>query len=134
MIKLVGLLKEYIGIALGLGSKMNDSKKVKLREFVKGKKSYFFKSEGVDELISICMTLAQELWVVKEQTAIYEEFITKKLKIRDKELSNFKLSNKKREMLDNESHEFINRIFFTLNEITKETNDDSNEPKLPKIP
>ena len=59
----------------------------------------------------------------------YPNDITKKLKIRDKELSNFKLSNKKREMLDNESHEFINRIFFTLNEITKETNDDSNEPK-----
>tara|TARA_B100001996_G_C18578227_1_gene561199 strand:- start:551 stop:892 length:342 start_codon:yes stop_codon:yes gene_type:complete len=113
---------------------MNDSKKIKLREFVKGKKSHFFKSEGVDELISICMTLAQELWVVKEQTAIYEEFITKKLNISETELSNFKLSNKKREVLDNESHEFINRIFFTLNEITKETNNDSNEPKLPKIP
>ncbi len=134
MTKLVGLLKEYIGIALGLGNKMNDSKKIKLREFVKGKKSHFFKSEGVDELISICMTLAQELWVVKEQTAIYEEFITKKLNISETELSNFKLSNKKREVLDNESHEFINRIFFTLNEITKETNNDSNEPKLPKIP
>ena len=39
--------------------------KVPLRYSVKGKRMRFFDAQGVDELVSICMGLAQEMWVIK---------------------------------------------------------------------
>ena len=36
--------------------------KTPLRYSVKGKRMKFFDAQGVDELVSICMGLAQEMW------------------------------------------------------------------------
>ena len=106
----------------------------KLRYSVKGKKSKFFESEGVDELISICMSIAQELWVVKEELALLKSLTLNKGLLNQKELEKFKFSIKQKTKLDKENKEFIDRIFFTLRESVEAVETNQNEPEPPPIP
>ena len=135
MIELVALPKAYIGTALVHGSNfMPTNKEKKLRYSVRGKKSKFFESEGVDELLAISMAIAQELWVVKEELACYKALISKKQKITDNEIKNFKLSANQKKELDAENQKYIDRVFFILREKADSTGSDPEEPSPPKIP
>ncbi len=106
----------------------------KLRYSVRGKKSRFFESEGVDELISICMSIAQELWVVKEELTLLKNLTLNKGLLTQKELEKFKFSIKQKTELDRENKEFIDRIFFTLRESVEAVETNQNEPESPPIP
>ena len=66
---------------------MNESNQIKIKQSVRGKKSNFFSSEGVDELMAICITLAQEIWVLKEQMASYEDILSKKLNVSESKIN-----------------------------------------------
>ncbi len=135
MIEPVALPKVYIGTALARGSNfMTGNKEVKLRYSVRGKKSKFFESEGVDELVAISMAIAQELWVVKEELASYKALISKKQKITENEIKNFKLSPTQRKELDAENQRYIDRVFFILREKAESTGSDPEEPSPPKVP
>ena len=70
-----------------------------LRYSVKGKRMRFFESQGVDELVSICMSLAQELWVYRERQAAIEDFLHQKKIILDDELAKHNISDEKRSYL-----------------------------------
>tara|TARA_Y100000590_G_C15727945_1_gene1015931 strand:+ start:2813 stop:3154 length:342 start_codon:yes stop_codon:yes gene_type:complete len=113
---------------------MTGNKEVKLRYSVRGKKSKFFESEGVDELVAISMAIAQELWVVKEELASYKALISKKQKITENEIKNFKLSPTQRKELDAENQRYIDRVFFILREKAESTGSDPEEPSPPKVP
>ncbi|MAI07221.1 MAG: hypothetical protein CBC47_08890 [Alphaproteobacteria bacterium TMED87] len=105
-----------------------------LRYSVKGKRMRFFESQGVDELVSICMGLAQELWVYKEKQAIIEDLLNQKKMISDNDLEKHSFSDEKRLSLDNERQEFIDRIFFTLREEAESLQHSSNsEPDPPTM-
>lgn len=105
-----------------------------LRYSVRGKKSQFFSAEGVDELVSITMALAQELWVVKERLAAYEALATKKKVFTQKELESFKFTPAQRAKMDAESQAFIDRIFFVLRERVEGLAADPDEPAPPREP
>lgn len=106
-----------------------------LRYSVKGKRMRFFESQGVDELVSICMGLAQELWVYKEKQAIIEDLLNQKKMISDNDLEKHSFSDEKRLSLDNERQEFIDRIFFTLREEAESLQHSSDsEPDPPTMP
>ena len=105
-----------------------------LRYSVKGKRMRFFESQGVDELVSICMGLAQELWVYKEKQAIIEDLLNQKKMISDNDLEKHSFSDEKRLSLDNERQEFIDRVFFTLREEAESLQHSSNsEPDPPTM-
>ncbi len=111
----------------------SDGKKP-LRYSVRGKQSQFFSAEGVDELVSITMALAQELWVVKERLAAYESLATKKKLFTQKELDGLKVTPAQRAKMDAESQAFIDRIFFVLRERVEGLAADPDEPAPPKEP
>lgn len=106
----------------------------KLRYGVKGKQYRFFDAQGVDELVSICLTLAQELWVVKERLATVEAAAAKKGVLLDDEVETFKFSADERAILEDEKKQFIDRIFFTLREQAEALEGEDAEPAEPKVP
>jgi hypothetical protein len=106
----------------------------KIRQSVRGKKSKFFKAEGVDELVSVCMTLAEELWVVKERLAAVEALNAKERLFSEKDLDRMAKSEKFRAAMDGESRAFIDRVFFVLREQAEELDADFKEYPLPDAP
>ncbi len=105
-----------------------------LRYSVRGKKEQFFTAEGVDELVSISMAFAQELWVVKERLAAYDALAVKKKIFTAKEIDGFKFTPAQRAKLDAESQAFIDRVFFVLRERVEGLAADPDEPPAPKEP
>lgn len=112
----------------------NGNGKKPLRYSVRGKDTRFFSGEGVDELVAISMTLAQELWVVKERLAAYETLATKKKIFTTKEIEGFTFTPAQRAKMDAESQAFIDRVFFTLRERVEGLAADPDEPPTPKEP
>ncbi|PPR79855.1 MAG: hypothetical protein CFH01_00163 [Alphaproteobacteria bacterium MarineAlpha2_Bin1] len=106
----------------------------KIRYSVRGKKSRFFESDGVDELVAICMSMAQELWVVKEELALLKNLTMKKGLLTRKELENFKFTIKQKTELDKDNKDFIDRVFFTLRESVEAVDSSHDEPPTPPIP
>ena len=94
---------------------------IKLRDTVRGKKTRFFDAQGVDELVSISMALAQELWVVRERQIAFEEALARKGIAFDAEA--LELSAEARAQLDAERATFIDRIFFVLRENAESLDD-----------
>ena len=109
--------------------------KTKLRYGVKGKQNRFFDAQGVDELVSISMTLAQELWVVKERLATLEAAAAKKGVILENEVEGFAFTPTQRAAIDDEKKAYIDRVFFALREQAEALEaDTSNEPPPPAMP
>jgi hypothetical protein len=109
--------------------------KAKLRHGVKGKQLRFFEAQGVDELVSICMTLAQELWVVKERLATLEAAAAKKGVILADEVENFAFTPEQRAVVEEEKRQLIDRVFFTLREQADALDvPNADEPEGPKLP
>jgi hypothetical protein len=107
----------------------------KMRHGVKGKQLRFFEAQGVDELVSICMTLAQELWVVKERLATVEAAAAKKGVLLDEEVEGYAFTPEQRTVVDDEKKQFIDRVFFTLREQSEALEADVKaEPDAPKVP
>jgi hypothetical protein len=107
----------------------------KLRHGVKGKQIKFFDAQGVDELVAICLSLAQELWVVKERLASVEAAAAKKGVLLDEDVEGHAFAPEQRAVLEDEKAQFIDRIFFTLREQTEALEIDSkNEPAAPQVP
>ena len=106
----------------------------KLRHGVKGKQLRFFEAQGVDELVSICMTLAQELWVVKERLATVEAAAAKKGLILGNEIEGYAFTPEQRAIVEDEKKQFIDRVFFTLREQSEALNAGQAEPDGPKVP
>lgn len=107
----------------------------KMRHGVKGKQLRFFEAQGVDELVSICMTLAQELWVVKERLATVEAAIAEKGSVTAQDIENYKFNADQRAIVDDEKKQFIDRVFFTLREQAEALETDVKaEPDAPKVP
>ena len=116
----------------------DDGSKVKntpLRYSVKGKRMRFFEAQGVDELVSICMGLAQEMWVIKERQVVMESIAAKKGVVLPDDIEGYEFSDEERAKLDSEKHGFIDRIFFTLREeaeaLAAEPEDEPPAPSLP---
>jgi len=107
----------------------------KLRYSVKGKQIKFFDAQGVDELVSISMMLAQELWVVKERLAAVEAAAEKKGVLLSDDVENIELTPEQRATMEDERKNFIDRIFFTLREQAEALDvDTSHEPAAPAVP
>ena len=91
-----------------------DSSKTRLRDLTRGKTPKFFDVQGVDELVSITMGLAQELWAVKERLAAVEAL--GQAGISAAAVEAYEFSEEERAALDRERREFIDRIYFVLRE------------------
>ena len=91
-----------------------DSRKTRLRDLTRGKTPKFFDVQGVDELVSITMGLAQELWAVKERLAAVEAL--GKAGLSAAAVEAYEFSEEERAALDRERREFIDRIYFVLRE------------------
>jgi hypothetical protein len=113
----------------------NMSEATPLRYSVKGKRMRFFDAQGVDELVAICMGLAQEMWVLKERQAAVEAIATSKGVMLADELENFEFTGDQRAALDAERQGFIDRIFFTLREEAEALEAaPEDEPPAPTMP
>lgn len=88
--------------------------KTRLKDLTRGKQPRFFDVQGVDELVSITMGLAQELWAVKERLAAVEAL--GKAGISTSAVEAYEFSDEERAALDRERREFIDRIYFVLRE------------------
>ena len=88
--------------------------KTRLKDLTRGKQPRFFDVQGVDELVSITMGLAQELWAVKERLAAVEAL--GKAGISTAAVEAYEFSEEERAALDRERREFIDRIYFVLRE------------------
>ena len=88
--------------------------KTRLKDLTRGKQPRFFDVQGVDELVSITMGLAQELWAVKERLAAVEAL--GKGGISAAAVEAYEFSDEERAALDRERREFIDRIYFVLRE------------------
>lgn len=88
--------------------------KTRLKDLTRGKQPRFFDVQGVDELVSITMSLAQELWAVKERLAAVEAL--GKAGISTAAVEAYEFSEEERAALDRERREFIDRIYFVLRE------------------
>ncbi len=107
----------------------------KLRYAVKGKQIKFFDAQGVDELVSITMTLAQELWVVKERLATVEAAAARKGVILSEEVESLEFTPEQRGVLEAEKKAYIDRVFFTLREQAEALDGDAEaEPPPPAMP
>ena len=91
-----------------------DPPEKRLRDLTRGKQPRFFDVQGVDELVSITMGLAQELWAVRERLAAVEAVGTAGISAAAVEAYEF--SDEERAALDRERREFIDRIYFVLRE------------------
>ena len=91
-----------------------ESPKTRLKDLTRGKQPRFFDVQGVDELVSITMGLAQELWAVKERLAAVEAL--GKAGISTAAVEAYEFSEEERAALDRERKEFIDRIYFVLRE------------------
>jgi len=109
--------------------------KVPLRYSVKGKRMRFFDAQGVDELVSICMGLAQEMWVIKERQVALESIAAKKGVVLPDDIECHTFSDDERTLLDSERQGFIDRIFFTLREEAESlATEPTDEPPPPAMP
>ena len=106
-----------------------------LRYSVKGKRMRFFDAQGVDEMVSICMGLAQEMWVIKERQAVMESLAAKKGVVLPDDVEGYEFSDDEKAKPDSERHGFIDRIFFTLREeaesLAAEPEDEPPPPSMP---
>ena len=109
----------------------NTGEPIKLRDTVRGKKHRFFDAQGVDELVSICMALAQELWVVKERQLALEQAASRK-GIQLAQDASAELSAEQLAALEAERSAFIDRIFFVLREQAESLNGEQ-PPEPPEI-
>ena len=91
-----------------------DPPETRLRDLTRGKQPRFFDVQGVDELVSITMGLAQELWAVRERLAAVEAL--GKAGISTAAVEAYEFSEEERAALDRERREFIDRIYFVLRE------------------
>jgi hypothetical protein len=105
----------------------------KLRDTVKGKQYRFFDAQGVDELVSISMQLAQELWVVKERLAAVEAAAAKKGVLLGDDVEGYAFTPEQRAIVEDEKKQFIDRVFFTLREQSEALDADIDEPDGPKL-
>lgn len=107
----------------------------KLRYSVKGKQYKFFDAQGVDELVSISLTMAQELWVVKERLAVFESIAAKKGLVLSEEIETHRFTPEQQAAVEDEKRGFLDRIYFTLREQAEALEFDAkDEPAAPKVP
>ena len=93
---------------------MGQRTRTRLKDLTRGKQPRFFDVQGVDELVSITMGLAQELWAVKERLAAVEAL--GKAGVGATAVEAYEFSDEERAALDRERREFIDRIYFVLRE------------------
>ncbi|MGB1875910.1 MAG: hypothetical protein ACPHGY_03160 [Rhodospirillaceae bacterium] len=106
-----------------------------LRYSVKGKRMRFFDAQGVDELVAICMGLAQEMWVIKERQAALESVAAEKGVVLPDDVEGHTFTDEQRAALDAEKQGFIDRIFFTLREEAESlVAEPEEEPPAPSLP
>lgn len=106
-----------------------------LRYSVKGKRMRFFDAQGVDELVAICMGMAQEMWVIKERQAALESVAAEKGVVLPDDIEGHAFSPDQRAALEAEKQGFIDRIFFTLREEAESlTAEPAEEPPAPSMP
>lgn len=106
-----------------------------LRYSVKGKRMRFFDAQGVDELVAICMGMAQEMWVIKERQTALESVAAEKGVLLPDDIEGHKFSTEQRTALDAEKQNFIDRIFFTLREEAESlAAEPEEEPPAPSMP
>ncbi|MXW73600.1 MAG: hypothetical protein F4Y31_05090 [Gammaproteobacteria bacterium] len=91
-----------------------DPPEARLKDLTRGKQPRFFDVQGVDELVSITMGLAQELWAVRERLAAVEAL--GKSGVTAAAVETYEFSDEERAALDRERKEFIERIYFVLRE------------------
>ena len=107
---------------------------IHIRDTVRGEPQRFFDAQGVDELVSISMALAQELWTVKERMVILESAAAAKGVLLSDEIENHQLNDDQQARLDAERAKFIDRIFFVLREQAEGLKSrDADEPPAPKL-
>lgn len=107
---------------------------IHLRDTVRGEPQRFFDAQGVDELVSISMALAQELWTVKERMVVLESAAAAKGVLLNEELEQHQLTAEEQERLGAERAKFIDRIFFVLREQAEGLKSrDPDEPTPPQL-
>ncbi|MDE2466836.1 MAG: hypothetical protein KGO02_24440 [Alphaproteobacteria bacterium] len=79
-----------------------------------GRRHAFFTQDGVDQLVSISLELAAELWTVRERLYVLESVMAKEgMPVRDK-IEAYQLSESERGELAEMRSRMLNEIFRTL--------------------
>ena len=80
----------------------------------KGKRPAFFDDPAVDQLLSVTLELASEVWVLRERLAAMEVLADRHDLFKAAELENFAFDAAKAADLAAQRQEFIARLFRTL--------------------
>lgn len=89
---------------------------VDLRQRVRGEVPRFFKAEGVDELVSVVLAMAAELWVVKGRLASLESLADKTGLLTAEQIEGHELSAEQRAAFEAERAAYLERLFITFRE------------------
>ena len=89
---------------------------IHLRQRVRGEVPRFFKAEGVDELVSVVLAMATELWVVKGRLASLESLADKTGLLSAEQIEAHELSAQERAAFEAERAAYLERLFFTFRE------------------
>ena len=107
---------------------------IRIRDTVRGEPQRFFDAQGVDELVSICMALAQEVWAVKERMVLMEVAASSKGVQLSDEIEKVQLTQQQQGELEAERAGFIDRVFFVLREHAEGLKSrDADEPAAPEL-
>ncbi len=107
---------------------------IHLRDTVRGEPQRFFDAQGVDELVSISMALAQEVWALKERMVVMEAVADHKGVVLADEIEKHQLTAEQQAKLDADRAAFIDRVFFVLREQAEGIKSrDPAEPPAPEL-
>ncbi len=95
---------------------MTDAADAKLPVDASGRRPAFFAHDGVDQLVTMVLELATELWVVRERVFVIEAVAAQKgLPLKDA-VEAYKPSESERAELERMRGTMMNQLFRTLNQ------------------
>jgi hypothetical protein len=108
----------FAGIVLVPGSREEDSLMAKqpMRRTIRGGRPYFFADAAVDKVLSMVVTLASEVWALRERVLAMETIGSGRGAFQRGEIDAFDFPPEVAQRLAGERKEFIEGLFRVLNE------------------
>ena len=100
---------------------MSNENKVKLPKNFKGKKASFYKNPEIDQVMSILITLTQELSVAYDRIYTLEKVLEKKGIIETNEIENWIPTDNENTIRSKNIDDLLSRVFHLIHEEAEET-------------
>jgi hypothetical protein len=95
---------------------MNRSSKRPLRRTIRGARPFFFEDSATDKVLSMIVTLASEVWTLRERLAALEAIGVRRGSLAAGEIDAFEFSPEQETQLAAQRKELIDNVFRVLQE------------------